>query len=241
MNDHELIDLGVWSKESINDLLSATQPLPPGERIACISERFLGTPYRENTLPGDERTQERLVINLVSLDCFTFLDYVEALRRSHTFDEFKKNIKQVRYRSAVVAYSTRNHFFTDWIGQNRAYLADATAHVGGKIVKTVRKELNRKDDGTPFVPGIPPAARDITYLPANALLETINRLRTGDYIGICSLLEGLDVSHTGIAIETPSGFMLRHASSQESARKVVDQDLLAYMNSKPGIVVLRPR
>jgi hypothetical protein len=241
MGHNETIDLGAWSQESIDILLSTARPLSPGQRIALISERFIGTPYRESTLLGDEKAEERLVINLASLDCFTFLDTVEAMRRSHTFHEFKANMRLVRYRSGAVDYSTRNHFFTDWIGQHRLYLTDVTAHIGGEVVRTVRKNLNRKDDGTAFVPGIPPLSRDITYLPANALSRVVATLQTGDYIGVYSPVDGLDVSHTGIVIEVSTGFMLRHASSQESWRQVVDQDLLAYLDNKPGIVVLRPR
>lgn len=240
MHSKETVNLGRWSEESINSLLAAARPMNPGHRICSISEAFLGTPYKETTLIGDEQTEERLVVNLAEIDCFTFLDYVEAMRRSHTFHEFVQNVKQVRYRSGLVAFTRRNHFFTDWIVRNRSHLTDVTWQIGLGAVQTVKKHLNEKADGTAFVPGIPPIERGITYLPAGALCEALSRLQTGDYLGVYSPAQGLDVSHTGIAIEVQGGFVLRHASSQENVRRVVDQGLMEYLNNKPGIIVLRP-
>jgi hypothetical protein len=180
------------------------------------------------------------LINLAQVDCFTLLDYVEAMRRSRTFAEFIGNTREVRYRSGVIGYAARNHFFTDWIGQNASYVADLTADVGCDSVRTVKKRLNKKDDGTAFVAGISPVERDISYLPIDAFSDKLGRLQTGDYLGIYSPFPGLDVSHTGIVIENHGDYRLRHASSHERVRQVVDQDLMAYLSNKPGIIILRP-
>jgi hypothetical protein len=236
----EIIQLGTWTQESIDELLRSVRPMGPGHKIAFISERFLGTPYKEAVLLGDGRTEERLVINLAELDCFTFLDYVEAFRRSLTFDDFVLNVKQVRYHSGVLGFTTRNHFFTDWIEQNRSHLTDSTGLIDPKAVQKAKKQLNRKDERTAFVPGIGLTDRDIAFLPVTAVYQRLDRLKTGDYLGIFSSHDGLDVSHTGIVIEHHRHFSFRHASSQEGIRQVVDQDLLQYLHNKPGVIVLRP-
>jgi hypothetical protein len=240
MQSDHIINLGRWSRESIERLLAAVHPMTPAYRISFISKAFMTTPYKQATLVGDGRTEERLVINLAEVDCFTFLDYVEALRRSSTFHEFINNVREVRYRSGVLGYATRNHFFTDWIEQNDHYVNDITEEIGREAVRTIKKRLNRKEDGTAFVQDLLPFERAVTYLPVNALFGTLE-LRNGDYLGVYSPFEGLDVSHTGIVIEDQGSFVFRHASSQEDARQVIDQDLMNYLKNKPGIIILRPR
>jgi hypothetical protein len=99
--------------------------------------------------------------------------------------------------------------------------------------------LNRKDDGSYFLPGIGPFERTISYIPSQSVNETTcRRLRTGDYVGIYSSLSGLDVSHVGIAVKDGPSMNFRHASS--AAQKVVDQDFSEYISGKPGIIVFRP-
>jgi Protein of unknown function (DUF1460). len=65
------------------------------------------------------------------------------------------------------------------------------------------------------------------------------QLRTGDYIGIYTNLDGLDVTHTGIFVMTDSGPVLRNASSRKANMRVVDSPFMDYVMATPGIVVLR--
>lgn len=235
----EKIILGKWYKYELNNIIhQASQIKDDGERIRFLSEKFLGTPYVGGTMLGDKYETEILVINLAGLDCLTYLDYIEAMRRSDSFDTFKQNVKKVRYKGGVVAYHTRRHFFTDWISPR--IIQDATYQVGGYKVKDVDKELNQKEDGTFYLPGLPVVTRTISYIPSSSIDDTLlDRLQTGDYVGIYSPLSGLDVSHTGIIIKKAGRVYLRHASSKKQNMKVVDEDLLTYMESKPGLVVLR--
>ncbi len=213
-----------------------------GERVAFISRRFLGTPYRESTLIGDLNTPEVFVINLKEMDCLTFLEYVEAMRRSSSFQGFQDNLLQVRYRSGTPDFLSRNHFFTDWPDTDGKFVRNVTQDVGGEAVLSVQKTLNRKADGTFFLPGIEPRERTVQYLPTARLKEpVISRLLTGDYAGIYTAEAGLDVSHAGIVIREQERVFLRHASSRDRHRRVVDEDLAAYLRGKPGITVLRPR
>lgn len=237
------ITLGRWTEEAIDSLLQVSSTIADaGERIEFISRRFIGTPYRATTLIGDEKEPEVLVINLESVDCFTLLDYVEAMRLSGSFDEFREKVKRVRYQWGKVAYERRNHFFTDWRELNGDFVEDVTARTGGEKTRTVRKMLNVRDDGTPFLPGIQPREREIRYIPSEALDRMVAaNLRTGDYAGIYSERSGLDVSHAGIVIRDGEGLHFRHASSAERHMKVVDEDFRAYLAARPGLVVLRPK
>jgi len=260
----ELISLGKWTPEKLDVLLHESSemkiPLNPplqkgdlgglpfissndtGLRIDYLSKQFLGTPYQESTLVGDINTPEVLVINLEGVDCFTLLDYVESMRLSASFDEFKENLKKVRYQGGGVSFENRNHFFTDWREYNAVLIDDVTEKIGGTHAISVRKTLNRKEDGSYFLPGIEPRERVIQYIPVNRIDDSvINELRTGDYIGIYSVENGLDVSHVGISIRNKNKIYLRHASSLKEHRKVVDQDFKNYLADKPGILVFRSR
>jgi hypothetical protein len=237
----EKVKLGRWNEQDLDRMLAAAAEIPAtGKRIAFLSAQFLGVAYRESTLIGDTNAREILVINLEALDCFTYLDYVEAMRLSDSFASFKEMVRRVRYRNGDVAYATRNHFFTDWIERN-SLVKDVTSSVGGTNAREIHKRLNDHGEGKYLVDGIEPVQRVITFIPGKAVdNEVIRQLRTGDYIGIYSREKGLDVSHVGIVIKRNLTSYFRHASSAESQRKVIDQDFRTYTVSKPGIVILRP-
>lgn len=236
------LNTGRWTKDELDRIIrKASGIADPGKRIALLSENFLNTPYQESTLIGSAHCEEDLVIDLGGMDCFTFLDYVEAMRLSRSFPDFQDRLKQVRYRESRVSYSTRNHFFTDWAEYRPAFLKDATKETGKGLAKNLQKTLNRKEDGTLFLDGVEPVDRTITYIPIDEINETmLLQLKTGDFAGIYSDQPGLDVSHVGIIIRAGASLLLRHASSSHDLRKIVNQDFMQYMKGRPGLVVLRP-
>ena len=59
--------------------------------------------------------------------------------------------------------------------------------------------------------------------------------------GIYSNRPDLDVSHVGIVIRDGNKLLFRHASSASRHKKVIDEDFMKYVSSKPGIIVLRPK
>ncbi|MGD0232655.1 MAG: N-acetylmuramoyl-L-alanine amidase-like domain-containing protein [Syntrophorhabdales bacterium] len=231
--------LGFGGPDEIERMLQAASAMADiSARIDFISRHFLGVRYRESTLIGSPDIPEVLVINLQAVDCFTYLDYVESMRFSHSFEEFRHHLRMVRYRSGRVSYGERNHFFTDWAASSRVY--DVTDRIGREKARGVTKILNRKGDGTCFLPTIPPVKRKIVFVPTSVIDEQMfATLETGDYVGIYTETDGLDVSHVGIAVRGERRVLLRHASS--IGKKVIDQDLKRYVSGKPGIIVLRPR
>jgi cell wall-associated NlpC family hydrolase len=241
LGDHLILTLGGWTAEALDELIRASSVMADaGERIAFLSGKFIGTPYRESTLFGDATIPEVLVVNLEGLDCFTFIDYVEAMRLSGSCRDFSEKLKRVRYRFGEVAFSRRNHFFSDWRQYNREFVLDVTEVIGGTGAEKTRKILNRKEDGTEFIKGLPSVERAITYIPSKAVDRAVlGMLKTGDYVGMYSTLPGLDVSHVGIVIREGERISLRHASA--TFRCVIDEDFAAYIAGRPGVMVLRPQ
>jgi hypothetical protein len=239
----EIINTGTWTIDELNALIvQASKIKNASQRIDFISRQFRGVPYQEKTLVGDVQTQELLVIHLAGVDCFTFLDYVESMRCSQTFDDFKGNLKKIRYQSGVVDYQHRNHYFTDWIEFNADFVADVTEQIGADNTRKVTKNLNEVVINKQLFPGVARRKREITYIPAEAMKEKVIRgLKTGDYVGIYANRSDLDVSHVGIIIRDGNKLLFRHASSAARHKKVIDADFMRYVSGKPGIIVLRPK
>lgn len=129
----------------VNQILNKSSKISdPGERAAFISSVFKNIPYKADTLTGSPDDKEVLVINLDEMDCFTLLDYVEALRLSKNADDFVLNLKEVRYFGGEVAYNKRRHFFTDWVSGEHNTVKDITPELSGSIM--VEKYINRKSD-----------------------------------------------------------------------------------------------
>ncbi|HVY55087.1 MAG TPA: N-acetylmuramoyl-L-alanine amidase-like domain-containing protein [Thermodesulfobacteriota bacterium] len=241
-NTTEVIKLGKWTEGSLTEVMTEASKLgSPGERIAFISEKFLGTPYAASTLTGSIDTPEVFTIDLEGMDCFTFIDYVEAMSLSDSFPEFKDSLRNIRYDRGVVSFTKRNHFFSDWPINNSQYIEDVTSEVGGKNTVAVSKKLNLKSDGTYYLPGIPVKERTIYYIPSVSLSPSVlDKLMTGDFAGIYTDKDGLDASHTGLIIKKGGKVFLRDASSREKNKKVVDEGLSEYMKNRPGLIVYRP-
>ena len=239
----EFVLTGKWSLDELDRLMNESSIInEAGKRIAFLSNQFLGVEYKESTLIGDMNTPEVFVINLEGMDCFTFIDYVEAMRLSISFNEFIKNLKRIRYCNGIVSFENRNHFFTDWVVNNSGFMEDVTEQLGKQKIGSITKILNKKKDDTCFLAGVQPGVRTIKYIPAEAVDELIiSKLMTGDYAGIYSKEDGLDVSHVGIIIKKNDGIYLRHASSGNTHRKVTDEEFISYIKNKPGLIVIRPK
>ena len=212
----------------------------PGARITSISSHFLGAPYLANSLIGGPAEAERLVTRLDGFDCFTFLDTVEALRRSTDAADFPVQMMQVRYRDGMVAYENRRHFFSDWVSDPGSLVTDVTAIVGQGRERHVRKRLNAKQAGALWLDGVDVVPRTIAYIPASELdAKLLDALEPGDYVGVFSPLAGLDVSHTGLIVEADGAIMFRHASSRGGVERIIDEDLVTYLRGTTGLIVYR--
>jgi len=237
--DAEKIDLNNWDKKELSQFLSDNNSTFDSDKVKNITNKFLNTPYKANTMIGSPDQKEELVIDLAHLDCFTFIDYVEAMKRSGSFDEFKTNLIGLRYQESNIDYISRNHFFSDWTIYNG--FENITSSLYPKA-KQVTKTLNLSKKNTLFLQGIKTKKLKIDYIDSKDLNdEIINKLHTGDYIGIYTHIKGLDVSHTGIIIKKEGKTYFRHASSKKKFLKVVDEPFESYIKNTPGFIVLREK
>jgi soluble lytic murein transglycosylase-like protein len=239
----QAVRISSQSEQILQTLLTVTNSASRAglsERSETVSRQFLGVPYGADTLIGSTAEPEQLVVELQKVDCFTYADYVEALKRAKNREEFIDSLIEVRYKDGVVRFENRKHFFTDWSVSTPAIATDVTTSLSVNSIR-VTKNLNQKDSGGVYLPGLPVVSRTISYIPSQRVDSSVlGRLRTGDYIGAYAEDGGLDVTHIGIFIDTPDGPVLRNASSLRANNKVVDTPFLDYLQTVPGVVVLRP-
>ena len=219
--------IGFYKKIFFLSLFLATLPLAKNQNH--FSDKFVNTPYEANTLIGYSNTEEKLVIRTDKFDCFTFIDMIEA---SKSHKPIEDAIKTIRYKNSQVKYTNRNHFFSDWTIYN-SHIKDVTCQIG--ICYKTLKNLNQKSKNEVYLQGIAIIQREIYYTKPENLDYT--KLQNGDYIGIYTPKNGLDVTHVGIAIQKENIWYLRHASSKE--KKVIDSNLKEYIKNKDGIVIYR--
>lgn len=221
--------------EEIFKILEENKNKSMEQKMEIISSLFLETNYVPNRLIGGPNQDEELVIDLLQLDCFTYLDYLETFRRSNSKENFIEQLKKVRYIDSTVKYLNRKHFFSDWIFENTEIAIDLVDLKLNNLKKSDIVEINQGKNGE-YIQNLGVKERTINYISRDDIKdENFSNLVTGDYIGFRRNIDGLDVTHVGMIVLKEDGIYVRHASSSKSTYKVVDQKLINYINVNTGV------
>jgi len=253
-------------KAIISNFFTRVQ-LREGERFGDLIVRtalfFLNTPYAGATLEiGDE---ERLVINLRELDCTTLMETCIALSSAirmnrPDFETYCRQLERIRYRvGALNGYVSRLHYMTDWIVDNGAkgVIEDITQKIGGESLKVhlsymsshpnAYKHLKDRPERTARIRQIEELINkrgNYHYIPKEKIPALRAQIQNGDLICFTTSIEGLDVSHVGIAYWQEGELTFIHASSTAKRVIVNPVSLFEYcinISSNTGIIVLRCR
>lgn len=232
-----------------------------GKTMVAIGKTFRGIPYVAKTLEVGET--ESLVINLQGLDCTTYVENVLAfstlLRDGKAdFDSFTEQLKTIRYKDGKLdGYGSRLHYFTEWIrnNQQKGLLKDITSEVGGIEIKKDINFMGTHRNLYPFLKNdknfekILETERELAkesfcYLPHDQIEANEHLIQTGDIIALATSINGLDVTHTGIATREKDGRIhLLHASTGSNEVEVSELPLADYLKKikkNTGILVARP-
>lgn len=227
----------VFNEQTAMQLQNASQ----AEKIDVLTRYFLTTPYNKQTLNMSPLSPEELVINLKEMDCMTFIEYIEAFKRSNNYEQFVSNLINIRYINQNITFKHRRHFFSDWAQEPEAIVVDITSEISPHAIR-VKKQLNLKNYNQRYISGLPVKGRLINYIPVKYVDDDlVLRLNVGDYIGVYSKDNGLDVSHVGVVIRRGNKTIFRNASSLRRNLQVIDIELNDYLKGKAGIVVFRPK
>ncbi|MBM1105363.1 DUF1460 domain-containing protein [Aurantibacter crassamenti] len=232
-----------------------------GKTIVAIGKTFIGTPYVAKTLEIGKT--ESLVINLHGLDCTTFVENVLAFglllkEGKSNFNSFTKLLETIRYKNGTLdGYGSRLHYFSEWIENNQAkgLVKNITNEIGGTELK---KDINFMGTHRELYPFLKDdsnfekilatekelAKRTFCYVPQDQIAANEHLIQTGDIIALATSINGLDVTHTGIATREKDGRIhLLHASTGSMEVEVSKLPLAEYLKGikkNIGILVARP-
>lgn len=128
--------------------LKELQAMPLGQRIECVSRRFLGLPFKLDPLGEGEGSfiDTDPMISFEALDCMTYVETVMALASAQTPGEFEAYLREIRYRSGIATYAGRNHFVEGrggWLAVNEGknWIRDITRSVSA-MVQTIHADID---------------------------------------------------------------------------------------------------
>lgn len=251
-------------RQAVQTKIDETQGLEQpdfGQTLVAVGKTFLKTPYVAKSLEiGDTET---LVVNLQGLDCTTFVENVLAfslmLKEGKTsFDDFIKNLETIRYKDGNLdGYASRLHYFSEWIANNaeKGLLKDITGEIGGN---QITKDINFMSEHRDLYPFLADDSnfekikasekylnsQPICVLAQDQIAENEHLIQSGDIIALATSINGLDVTHTGIATREADGRIhLLHASTGSMEVEVSEKPLAEYLKKikgNTGIMVARP-
>lgn len=249
-------------KQKLADFAKSMNEMDLPSLIAAIAKDFLGTPYEAGTL--DVNTDgEELVLKISSLDCVTFVENVLTFARlvysgKLTIGDFKNKLSEIRYRNGVIGdYTSRLHYFSDWIYDNekKGIVKDITEDIGGTLYDKEINFMTSHTDSYPQLKNNKSLVRKMYeiedninlrrkyYLKRYGLKQNQSQIQTGDIIALTTEIAGLDVTHTGIALNDNGKVLFIHASQKAGEVIVSNEGLLGYINSIKkctGVMVARP-
>ena len=234
--------------------------LPLNEIMVEVGKTFMGTPYVAGTLDQNP-DREDLVVNITGLDCVTFVENCLVMSRlikqnKTDFDSYLKELEMIRYRAGINAgYSSRLHYFSDWIYDNEAkgIVRSITSEIGGvpydKPINFMsgHKSSYKQLSSSQNLAGIEETEnminqRETYFIPEDLISSVYGKLQNGDIVGITSTLDGLDIAHTGLVYKDESGTYLLHASLKNKEVEISKSEIQQYIeaNSKQdGIMIAR--
>ncbi len=247
--------------EKLIRFLEMEKPLAkfPDQLILEIGKFFLGAPYVVGTL--ETESAEHLVVNLKEFDCITFAENVIALvcfikSGKKSFKAFRNLLRKIRYRQGrLQGYSSRLHYFSDWIhdNQNKGIIRDVTVEIRGRPLRKVVNFMTTHLNLYPPLKNVTNlrrmkavertiSRRSLFFIPKKILRRLEHLIRDGDLIAITTDIKGLDIQHVGFAARVRNRIHLLHASSFEGQVILSQKTLYRYLiqsRARSGIMVAR--
>lgn len=263
--DRERLDS--WLR-TLRDEGLADGSVPLGRAVARVGELALGAPYAAATLEqylvdGGSPEAEPLTLHLSKFDCVSLVESALAVARAAAAPDagwarFAGEIERMRYRGGQRrGYESRLHYFSEWItdGARRGLLRDLGPELGAvpdarllRFMSAHRGSYPALRDDAAFA-AVARRERALDAQPRNLIPraripEITGRLQTGDVLAFATTLEGLDVTHTGLAYRSRDGVMrVLHAPLSGGVVQVSPGTVADYVNglrSATGILAARP-
>ncbi len=234
----------------IMEELYKNRELGMNELITKAALMRLETPYVANTL--ERGNKEELYVNINETDCILFVESCLALAQTAkssdtTYANFCKKIQELRYRDGKVdGYPSRIHYTSEWLlqAEKNGKLSEQSKEIANTPLNQKFSYMSVNSDKYKHLKGnaaniakIKKAedylnAQEYWYIPNDKIAENAHKLETGDMVGFCTSVKGLDLSHVGIVYWDNGRLTFIHASY--GAMKVVIETKTLEQYAKSG-------
>lgn len=221
--------------------------------VRGCTPKYVGGTLEPDPLPENPSEYvEPLVINLDSVDCTTFVEYISASVLGRTLitcendSIFKRFVQALRYQGGKRGnYTTRNHYFSGWIlnGEQAGLMNEVTKSLTG--AKQMQKQVNFMSTNTSSYPQLQKDPKMLMqskmvekhlssvftyYIPSAQINKCYGELQHGDIVAFVTGVKGLDIQHVGFVWKPQAGDTpkLLHASSVKGRVAVSDESLQDY-------------
>jgi len=206
--------------EEISSLLPQFQEHFPDfqERIKAIAEWRVGTPYEIYKLGEECPPDTDPIIRMDVSDCTGHVLTTLAAAQSKTWDEAKKNMIRIHYKpdssgQSTPSYLRRWHYTTDRITANPNTTDITQTLLPKNKLAEAKLTLNRKADGTEFLPLNWNRDIDVYYIPNQSinaeLLKKLPKVCGVAFVRLSYEKNGILIAHEGMIIDRKN---LIHAS-----------------------------
>lgn len=229
-----------------------TKNATPQKLIVEVARFFLETPYLASTLESEGG--EHLVVNLRQMDCTTFVEYVMAaslcLRQDNCdFGDFTRQLTQLRYRQGKIeGYPSRLHYFTDWMHDNheKGWIGIVSNAVGDSVLNapvdfmSSHPQFYKQLGNSHYLESVRNQEKQISgyamrFISKSRIGEAESLIKDGDIIALVTTIQGLDVSHVGLACFVEGRLHFIHASSSEKKVVITDEPLGDFLRPQQRI------
>lgn len=225
LGDSRLPRLGDLTPAQLEAVARRFASWPAPRRTAAFAFLMVGTPYKNGPLGEETPPDTDPIFTCRPADCATVNLVAMALAHVPESGAPREAMRHANYRNGLVGYATRLHFTTDRLDAS-PYNKDITRTLGLNTRSRV-VTLNRRPNGTPWIPIEWRRTRRIWYIPiAEARKIPVLRRegRLPEAVGVAFVSErmmaqGLDVIHESLLWQ---GATLLHGSSNSGRVSTVD-------------------
>lgn len=189
-----------------------------GARVAAYAFLQVGTPYKLGPLGEEAPPDTDPVIEFTTTDCAVLNLVSAALAHARDAGGERAAMAIANYRGGRIGYATRFHFTTDRL-DSCPYYRDITRKVAGPACRHRTATLNRRADGSRWIPIDWSRIREVYYVPrarGASFARWYDQGRIPAAMGVAfvqekTLADGLDVVHESLLWK---GRTFLHASSR---------------------------
>lgn len=228
------------SEAQLDSTIARTHKRPFPERIAALSQLFVGVPYGEFPLGDGQRPPEPgPLFRTDAVDCQTYVETVLAMANARSLDQARAVLDDIRYRDGQPSFETRNHFTeAQWLPVNgeKGYLVDEVPRLDrrapAETLELVRSQWSQVPALKRLVPAnIPDGKYTVRYLPLDEVMARAKDIAPGSILMVVREPDAervVRITHMGFLLKDKRGWVVRHASTGKE-HAVVDEPLAQFV------------